>query len=467
MLGPLTGHNSVVRLSQPVKRQGGRLARTRTLDVAALSSNALAILGGVAAAGAIGAAAVFFSPQEPTSGGPQATDEDVAAVTPEAAPKVEVAPGVTVTDAASAVVNNEAPDAVAELGQSIVMAPTIDTFFRSPDDTTVIAGQAEPGQVVAILLGDDVLETVTAGTDGAFGAVMFIAASDQPRRLRLIADPDGIAVASAESIIVPPSEVTGLAAVDATENTPDVDAILALNSTPGEAPDIASSTNDQIAIADGVARGAAPQIDGAPEFGLGAVNITAPAFSAPPTLVADAQGVRILQPDIGGPAQPTFSPNIALDTITYDPDGEVLLAGRGAAAGGFVQIYLDNQPITTSKISIDGDWRTDLPQVDTGIYTLRVDEIDADGVVQSRIETPFKKEEPEEVAAILAEETSAEGFDIAVKTVQPGATLWAIAEEQFGDGIMYVSVFEANRDLIRDPDLIYPGQVFRIPTAVE
>jgi nucleoid-associated protein YgaU len=47
--------------------------------------------------------------------------------------------------------------------------------------------------------------------------------------------------------------------------------------------------------------------------------------------------------------------------------------------------------------------------------------------------------------------------------VTPGTTLWAIAQANFGDGLMYVQVYEANKDLIRDPDLIYPGQVFTIP----
>ncbi|MGB3280399.1 MAG: LysM peptidoglycan-binding domain-containing protein [Pseudorhodobacter sp.] len=50
-------------------------------------------------------------------------------------------------------------------------------------------------------------------------------------------------------------------------------------------------------------------------------------------------------------------------------------------------------------------------------------------------------------------------------TVQPGFTLWAIARDRFGDGIMYVQVYEANKDRIRDPDLIYPGQVFALPDA--
>jgi nucleoid-associated protein YgaU len=50
-------------------------------------------------------------------------------------------------------------------------------------------------------------------------------------------------------------------------------------------------------------------------------------------------------------------------------------------------------------------------------------------------------------------------------TVQPGFTLWRIATENLGDGIRYVQVFEANKEQIRDPDLIYPGQVFTIPKA--
>ena len=50
-------------------------------------------------------------------------------------------------------------------------------------------------------------------------------------------------------------------------------------------------------------------------------------------------------------------------------------------------------------------------------------------------------------------------------TVQPGYTLWGIAKANMGQGIMYVQVYKANRDKIRDPDLIYPGQVFMMPVA--
>jgi nucleoid-associated protein YgaU len=41
--------------------------------------------------------------------------------------------------------------------------------------------------------------------------------------------------------------------------------------------------------------------------------------------------------------------------------------------------------------------------------------------------------------------------------------LWGIANDMMGEGTMYVQVFEANKDKIVDPDLIYPGQVFTLP----
>ena len=58
---------------------------------------------------------------------------------------------------------------------------------------------------------------------------------------------------------------------------------------------------------------------------------------------------------------------------------------------------------------------------------------------------------------------AASGVEIGVVTVQPGFTLWAIAREKYGKGDLYVRVFEANRERIKDPDLIYPGQVFTVP----
>jgi nucleoid-associated protein YgaU len=69
----------------------------------------------------------------------------------------------------------------------------------------------------------------------------------------------------------------------------------------------------------------------------------------------------------------------------------------------------------------------------------------------------------EELPAETAPALRAPSKKFRVRTVQPGSTLWAIAKESYGAGIEYFKVFEANKERIRDPDLIYPGQVFEIP----
>lgn len=192
-----------------------------------------------------------------------------------------------------------------------------------------------------------------------------------------------------------------------------------------------------------------------------------------------------------------------IDTIGYSASGEVSIAGRGTA-GSFARIYLDNKSLAEVGIAETGAWSADLAGIAAGVYTLRVDQVDGDGKVTSRFETPFQREEPETVAAALApapaaaptateapaagEEAAApaptepvataaapepaaaapaEGQPAPVKagivTVQPGFSLWRIARENYGDGVLYVKVFEANKDQIRDPDLIYPGQIFTVP----
>ena len=238
---------------------------------------------------------------------------------------------------------------------------------------------------------------------------------------------------------------------------------------------------------------------------------------SPEVIVADEDGVRVLQ---DGDTSDGIA-NVSIDTISYDLDGQVVVGGR-AGGNGVVRVYIDNQIQTTSQITDNGYWKASLMNIEPGIYTLRADEISKTGEVISRTEIPFKREEPAELVEMMAEEavddenkldpdtkisqtqvivqdtvgglaastsslqsdevksnmngsvkglqptvdrvkTPALSVEFRVKTVQPGATLWAIAKESYGAGIEYHKVFEANKERIRDPDLIYPGQVFEIP----
>lgn len=49
--------------------------------------------------------------------------------------------------------------------------------------------------------------------------------------------------------------------------------------------------------------------------------------------------------------------------------------------------------------------------------------------------------------------------------VEKGDTLWGIAQRAYGNGARYTKIFAANRKVMKDPDLIFPGQKLRIPAA--
>jgi nucleoid-associated protein YgaU len=48
-------------------------------------------------------------------------------------------------------------------------------------------------------------------------------------------------------------------------------------------------------------------------------------------------------------------------------------------------------------------------------------------------------------------------------TVVKGDSLSAIAKREYGDANKWHAIYEANRDIIKDPDLIHPGQTLRLP----
>lgn len=175
-------------------------------------------------------------------------------------------------------------------------------------------------------------------------------------------------------------------------------------------------------------------------------------------LRADADGVTLVQPIAQKPQG-----KVVLDTISYSDSGEVQLAGRAGAASNIL-VYLDNTPAGQFAAAENGNWGGGLEAVEPGVYTLRLDEVNDAGKVLSRMETPFKREAPEVLQPPVAEGATGEAAPLVrAVTVQEGDTLWAISQQRYGSGFLYVRVFEANNGAIRDPDLIYPGQVFTLP----
>jgi nucleoid-associated protein YgaU len=380
-----------------------------------------------------------------------------------------------------------------------VVAPTFDIVRVAPDGQTLVAGTARGAQDVFVLLdGVEVGSTLVDGS-GKFVVFLDLPRSDQPRIVSLVAQAASGRIESRDQIILAPSVQVAetetpvpapqdpVATAVATPVTEPAETPVAGSGTGGaDAPEpvaVAESTEpaagitaatavteqpQEVAVATTDDAGETPQpvetaADAPAEVIAAAPVAAAPTQPepgepvAPAVILSNDAGVEVLQ---AAGSAPEVLDQIALDAITYETVGTVALSGRGTV-NEFVRVYLDNEPVQTTSVAADGRWRADLPQVDSGTYTLRVDAVDEAGVVQSRVESPFRREDPVALAAAIKRGNAS--ALIQVVTVQPGNTLWAIARDRYGEGPAYVKVFEANRDRIRDPDLIYPGQVFSIP----
>ncbi len=179
---------------------------------------------------------------------------------------------------------------------------------------------------------------------------------------------------------------------------------------------------------------------------------------------APSQALALKFPRKGGgpstimqkPAPADVGQVFAVDTIDYDEGGQLYISGRGRPEH-IVQLYLDNKFIGRSPVDANSGWRVkpDNP-VAPGLYQLRADHADQQGRVTARLAMPFARAEP-----MTRDTMPPEPFVI----VQPGNSLWRLARRTYGSGFNYTVIYEANKDQITTPDLIYPGQVFAIPTT--
>lgn len=147
---------------------------------------------------------------------------------------------------------------------------------------------------------------------------------------------------------------------------------------------------------------------------------------------------------------------LTLDTIDYDDSGAVIFAGR-AEPGRVVQLFINRQFLDQTTADENGRWMmTPNRQIAPGVYTLHLVQLDENGRPAYAIEAPFERARPDQIV-----------FRDGKVVVQPGNSLWRIARRAYGRGAQYTIIYEANADQIRDPDLIYPGQIFDVPQTDE
>lgn len=302
--------------------------------------------------------------------------------------------------------NSPRPPAGAEqtpFDPAVLEEPSFDLVRVTPDGSGLIAGRAVPGARVRLRSGNLALAEAKVGPSGRFAAIFQAEPGEEAQVLELEAQAgDGGVIRSEERILLFPALPRAEESADAMWSE--------------------------------------------------AAGKSMPAPSFEPALAATA----VLAPGEPMEVIPALEPSAAGETlnlasIEYGRDGSVRVAGS-APAGSRLRLYVDGNHVIDRLTEAGGRWEASLEGLKERTYRIRVDALGENGDVTGRIETPFQRTFPPP------------GGDATV-TVQPGNNLWTIARTHYGSGLRYTQIFTANSDLIDNPDLIYPGQIFALPEA--
>ncbi|MFP4537704.1 MAG: LysM peptidoglycan-binding domain-containing protein [Dichotomicrobium sp.] len=262
------------------------------------------------------------------------------------------------------------------------------------------------------------------------------------------------------------------------------------------APDGSRSVDGTARVAVSVSRGGAPAV-------------VALSDSDKPTRVLQS-GMTATDdtPEAKAPAQDSAAGTIAFSAVDYEDEqetGQLYMSGK-AKSEARIALYLDNRFIGSTRADKTGVWEFSITDIlDAESHVLRADHVDMEkGEVLSRAEVAF---EPDGVATASANgketrtavgaaqatadaprdepgqtplagqastsvATASDAADVdEADRVEPkeaivvhrGDTLWHIAERHYGSGVRYTKIFRNNRDQIRSPHRIYPGQQFELP----
>lgn len=360
-----------------------------------------------------GALALYWSARTPEQTRPSPVPEA-------AAPATETAPSAP----AQAVSEKPAEAAPEVKEQAADVMPVFDILRVEPDGSVVIAGKATANADVEVVAGSTVLGKTKAGATGDFAVVL-----DQPLRpgdhqlVLRVTSAEGKVATSAQTAIV------------SVPTTPDGQ-VLALVEEPGQASRL----------------------------------ITKPEVSQTPVQTSDANAPASL------PAISQDAP-IAIEAVEIDGD-TVFVAGR-AKDGNRVIVHANDILLGAGPVTPEGRFLIQSKQpLAVGDYVIRAEMLDSMNRILATARVPFRREAGAAISAVapkVTEEQSAAATNdneteaAALQKVEGsviirhGDNLWTISKRTYGHGTRYTTIYLANRDQIRNPDLILPGQVFTMP----
>ncbi|MCA1298702.1 Ig-like domain-containing protein [Stappia indica] len=410
----------------------------------------LLVVAGIVVAGALGFG--WWKTQQQDEAGKPAPE--VSAQAPQKGESAVPAGTDAAASGAAARQSADAGEAASDAGAGEVDAavPTFDLMRVERDGSAVVAGRSEPGAIIALLSNGKVVGRGIANATGEFAIVL-----DEP--LAPGAHSVTLEVHNAEGETAAQS-VQSLAV--SVPQDPQSGEVLVMLNTPGTASQILQKP-EALEAATESASGKAPADQ------VAAAAIDKPDASAPSEAAAPAESAAE-----DATSAPSAAPTVTVDAVETE-DSKVYVAGAGEPNSD-VRVYLDNKLVGEARTDSKGRWLLEADSaVAPGEVEVRADQVAPNtGAVTARAEVTFNRADEDDIVlrpvAASGSMGGGEGASgdaakrqIANIIIRSGDNLWTISQRRYGEGLRYTTIYQANKDQIRNPDLIYPGQVFMMP----
>jgi nucleoid-associated protein YgaU len=194
------------------------------------------------------------------------------------------------------------------------------------------------------------------------------------------------------------------------------------------------------------------------------------------------------------PASASDASRAVVEAVRIEPGGKLVVDGR-VSPGAAARLYLNDSFVATATADDDGRLAVTINQgIASGNYRVRLDVVESNtGKVSARAEVPFNVPDKVMTSSVAAQTTTSGSTNIAAArppqlaaamatvlpserspsavvvpkiatmTVARGDSLWRMSQRVLGAGPRYTVIYRANRDHIRNANLIYPGQIFVLP----
>ncbi|MBJ6132164.1 LysM peptidoglycan-binding domain-containing protein [Ochrobactrum sp. Q0168] len=371
---------------------------------------------GVSAPAASGGEQQAAQPQAPQT-------ETPAAQTPEAPKPAQSAEAAPKADKPTTPVKE-----VAAEPEQQHQTPVFDVLRVEPDGSVVIAGKAMPNSDVEVVAGASVVGKAKAGPNGDFVVVLDEPLKPGDHQLVLRATGEDKVATSAQTAIV---------------SVPDTKSgqVLALVEEPGAASRL----------------------------------ITKP--EATPAQPADSVAGVATAPTSGGTTQAKPAEELPIAIEAVEIEGDAIFVAGNAKGGNRVIVHANDILIGSSAVTPEGRFLVQSKQpLAVADYIIRADLLDNANRVIATARVPFRREAGANISAVApaangaasSAEASAEDKTALQKVegsviIRRGDNLWTISKRAYGKGTRYTTIYLANREQIKNPDLIWPGQVFHMP----